>query len=271
MAKIKIYVNERCVDVDDKSTTFSVKETFKKQADIVILNGFIINKNTALKDKDRLTLIKRGEIPTQKELEALMIARHTPGVHQKLKKATVAIAGLGGLGSNVAISLARLGIGHLKLYDYDVVEPSNLNRQQYYVKHIGMPKTKALQSLIKEINPFVNVTEKEVLINEDNIETLFYDADIIVEAFDSPKNKASLINTVLLKMPHKIVVAASGMAGYFSNNTITTKKVTNNFYLIGDGISEAKPGCGLMAPRVAIAANHQANTVLRILMDIKDV
>jgi sulfur carrier protein ThiS adenylyltransferase len=268
---MKIFVNERTTIVKEGTTAFDVRNSFKKDADIVVLNGFIISDDIALKENDKLTLIKRGEVPTKEELESLMIARHTPGVHEKINKAFVGIVGLGGLGSNIAVSLARLGIGKLLLVDFDVVEPSNLNRQQYFVKHIGMLKTDAMKEIISEINPFVKVDTKNVFIDENNITDILANVDIVVEAFDNPKSKATLINTLLQKMPQKYIVGASGMAGYFSNNTIVTKKVRNNFYLIGDGVSEAKPGCGLMAPRVSIAAGHQANTVLRIIMEEKDV
>lgn len=271
MVRLQIFLNEKSIVVDKDITAFSVKRDFKPNADIVIHNGFIINEDILLKENDRVTLIKKGEIPSEKELEALMISRHTPGVHEKIKKARVGIAGLGGLGSNIVVSLARIGIGYLRLVDFDVVEPSNLNRQQYFIKHLGMKKTEAIKHLISQINPFVKIETKNVYIDKTNIEELFNDVDIIVEAFDHPKSKAELINTVLKKMPEKKVVAASGMAGYFSNNTIVTKKIRDNFYLVGDGVSEAKPGCGLMAPRVSIAANHQANTVLRIIMGEKDV
>ncbi len=266
MVSIKIFINEIPFDFEEDISAFKVRDHFKGDADIIVLNGFIISKDIVLNDMDRVTLIKRGEVPSKDELEALMIARHTPGVHVKIKEATVGIAGLGGLGSNIALSLARLGIGSLLLIDFDIVEPSNLNRQQYFVRHIGMSKTLAMKELISEVNPFVKVNTTNVFIDESNAIEIFKDVDIVVEAFDNPKSKATLINTVLEKMPDKPIVAASGMAGYFSNNIIKTKKIRDNFYLIGDRISEAKPGCGLMAPRVAIAANHQANTVLRIIM-----
>ncbi|SKC81840.1 sulfur carrier protein ThiS adenylyltransferase ThiF [Maledivibacter halophilus] len=268
---MEIFLNEKLIIVDNKATAFSIKESYRPNADIVIHNGFIISEDIPLKKQDRISLIKKGEIPSYEELEALMISRHTPGVHEKIKKARVGIAGLGGLGSNASISLARIGIGYLKLIDFDIVEPSNLNRQQYFIKHLGMKKTEAMKDLISKINPFVKIETKDTYIDENNVEEIFSDVDIIVEAFDNPRSKAKLINIVLQKMPEKKIVAASGLAGYFSSNTIATKKIRENFYLIGDDVSEAKPGCGLMSPRVAIAANHQANTVLRIIMGEKDV
>lgn len=264
---MKIYINEKENLLEAGLTAFQVRDRNKKDADVVVLNGFIITTDVVLKEDDRITLIKKGEVPKREDLEALLVARHTPGVHEKVKKAVVGIAGLGGLGSNVAISLARLGIGKMVLMDYDVVEPSNLNRQQYFIKHIGMPKTEALKALLKEINPFVEVITINEYITEENIDSCFKEAEIVVEAFDNPVSKALLVNTMLQKYPDKYIVAASGMAGYSSSNEIQTKRVTNKFFLVGDSVSEARIGNGLMAPRVAIAANHEANKVLQIILN----
>lgn len=262
---MKIFINEKQCDVEEKITLFQVRDNIKPDADVLVINGWISKVDKALKEEDKINLIKKGEVPSKEELEHLLVARHTPGVHEKVKQSKVGIAGLGGLGSNVAISLARLGIGELVLVDFDVVEPSNLNRQQYYIRHIGMKKTEAIKELLTEINPFVKVKVVNTYLDETNIEQIFEDVDIVVEAFDNPVSKATIVNTIISKT-EKTIVAASGMAGSFSSNTIQTKKMNNRFYLIGDGVAEAKEGQGLMAPRVAIAANHQANTVLRIIV-----
>jgi sulfur carrier protein ThiS adenylyltransferase len=263
---MNIFINERNYEAKEDTTVFQLKGTIKNNCDVIVYNGFIIKEDRQVKENDKIVFIKKGEVPKLEEMEAMLMARHTPFVHEKVKKCSVGIAGLGGLGSNIAISLARIGIGKLVLVDYDVVEPSNLNRQQYFIKHLGMKKTDALEEIIKECNPFVKIHKKDVFLYEGNMVNTFKDVDIIVEAFDNPISKALLVNTVLNKMKDKKIVAASGMAGYYSSNTIRTKKINDNFYLIGDGENEAKPGCGLMAPRVAIAANHQANIVLRIIM-----
>ncbi len=268
---MEIFLNEKSVIVKKGYSAFKVRDSVKADADVVILNGFMIKEDTLLKEKDKLILIKRGEIPNKDELENLLVSRHTPGLHEKVKNAVVGIAGLGGLGSNAAVSLARLGIGKLILVDYDVVEPSNLNRQQYFIKHIGMLKTQALREIIYEINPYVEVKTIDIYLDKQNIMEYFKEAQIIIEAFDNPKCKAELTNTILTQCKDKFLVAASGMAGYFSNNTIKTRKITNRFYLVGDNISEAKPGCGLMAPRVSIAANHQANMALRLILGEEDI
>ncbi|MCK5914470.1 MAG: sulfur carrier protein ThiS adenylyltransferase ThiF, partial [Desulfuromusa sp.] len=149
----------------------------------------------------------------------------------------------------------------------DIVEPSNLNRQQYFIDQIGMPKVLALQDNLKRINPATKVNISTQKVTPKNISELFGEADILVEAFDTAEQKAMLTNYFLCNFPDKILVAASGIAGYETSNSIRTTKISEHFYLCGDGITAAEPGCGLMAPRVGIAAHHQANTVLRLLLN----
>ncbi|KHD37226.1 thiamine biosynthesis protein ThiF [Clostridium acetobutylicum] len=264
---MKVYVNERSLDVKNGTTLMQLKQQIKKDSDVVVYNGFIMKKDLSLKEEDNVVFIKKGEIPKKEDMEAQLVSRHTPKVHEKVKNTSVGIAGLGGLGSNAAVSLARIGVGRLVLVDFDVVEPSNLNRQHYFIRHIGMKKTEALKEIISQCNPFVKVDVVDTFINGNNAQEIFKDVDIIVEAFDNPVCKAELINSVLTKMNGKKVIGASGMAGYFSSNSIVTKKINKNFYIVGDGENEAAPGCGLMAPRVNIAANHEANQVLRIIME----
>lgn len=267
---MNIMLNEKEYTTNEKSV-FALRDKVKSDADIVILNGFPIKEDMPIKEGDKVTFIKRGEIPSKDELEGLMISRHTPKVHEALKKGKVAIAGLGGLGSNVAISLARIGVGELRLIDFDVVEPSNLNRQQYFVKHIGMYKVDALKEILLDINPFIKISTFREEVVKENIDKLFKDVDIVVEAFDNPINKAMLVNEILINYKDKKIVSASGMAGIYSNNIIKTKKINSRLYICGDFINEAKIGEGLMAPRVSIVANHEANTVVRLLLNEKEV
>lgn len=208
-------------------------------------------------------------MPHPDELESSIAARNTPGLQEKLKKGKVAVAGLGGLGSNIAVMLARIGVGKLLLVDFDVVEPSNLNRQHYDVSHLGMLKTEALKRQIKKINPYIETETHPVRVSEENANEIFEDYPFVCEAFDDPQSKAILINSLLTKGGKKIV-AASGMAGLDSANTIQTKRVFKNLYVCGDFKSEAKAGVGIMAPRVLICAGHQANMVLRLLLNIEE-
>ncbi len=252
-------------------TAFEARALLDGATDIVILNGFQLDRDHPLADNDTLTIIPRGVMPDREQLESMMMARHTPAVHKKLKQGRVAIAGLGGLGSNIAVMLARIGVGHLLLVDFDSVEPSNLNRQSYYIRHLGMPKTLALQSQLAEINPFVSVETRTVRVEADNVAELFAGWDILCEAFDKPAAKAMLVSAALEKLPGVKIVAASGLAGFASANAIRTARPLERLYLCGDLETAAAVGTGLMAPRVQVCAGHQANTVLRLLAGIEEL
>ncbi len=217
-------------------------------------------------DKKYTKANKENAIPTREEMYNSLEKRHTKKVQEKLHRAKVAVCGLGGLGSNIAIALARTGVGTLHLIDFDVVDLSNLNRQQYGVCHLNQPKPSALENIIKSFAPYCNIKTHFVKIDENNAFDLLRNEDIICEAFDVPEQKAMLTNAVLTKMPQKILVGASGMAGYNSSNSIVTKRVMKNYYLCGDGVSDIENTCGLMAPRVMLCAAHQANMVIRLIL-----
>jgi sulfur carrier protein ThiS adenylyltransferase len=209
-----------------------------------------------------------------------LTARNAPGIDERLKRGRVAVAGLGGLGSNIAVMLARIGVGKLLLVDFDRVEPGNLNRQHYDHGHLGMYKTDALKGQIEKINPFVETETRRETVGEGNVRKLFQGYPIVCEAFDNPRSKALLVNALLEEGGYKIV-AGSGMAGYGSANAISTKNAFRNLYVCGDGEGEAKEGgddsgegvaaegLGFMAPRVMVCAGHQANMALRLLLGIE--
>jgi len=263
---IRVKINEKEVIVSSEKTLWQLKAEHKPHADLVIYNGFPVTSDRPLEEGDEIVLIKKGDVPSSDEFECLMMSRHTPGVHHKIKSSVVGIAGVGGLGSAVAIALARIGIGTLTLVDFDIVEPSNLNRQQYFVHQVGMLKVEALRDNLSKINPYVNVKIHAEKIDSNNVERLFGEAQVIVEAFDRADQKAMLINAISETMPETYIVAASGVAGYEGNNEIQTIRFSSKIFIVGDQKTAAKPGVGLMAPRVGIAAHHQANLVLRILL-----
>ena len=204
-------------------------------------------------------------IPTKEEWNNALEERHGKELQQAFSSATVAICGLGGLGSNIAILLARAGIGKLILCDFDRVDITNLHRQQYKASQIGMYKTDALAENLREINPYIEFETHTERIAEENAVTLLQGVDIICEAFDNAEAKAMLTDIVLSELPDKYLVAASGMAGMGTTNSIKTRRITSRFYLCGDETSEVSENIGLVAPRVALCAAHQAHTVLRIL------
>lgn len=206
-------------------------------------------------------------IPTKEEWFCALKNRHGEELQNRFCNAEVAVCGLGGLGSNIAIMLARAGVGKLILIDFDCVDLSNLHRQQYKANQIGKPKTEALSENIKEIAPYTELETHALRLNEDNAKEVLKTANVICEAFDDAEAKAMLTNFVLEKMPDKYLVAASGMAGFGSANAIKTRKITNKFYLCGDEVSDVNNGEGLFASRVTVCAAHQAHMVLRILAE----
>ncbi len=206
-------------------------------------------------------------IPTKEEWYSALSERHGEKIQKNFESATVAVCGLGGLGSNIAFALARAGIGKLILIDFDSVDITNLHRQQYKASQIGMNKTDALRDNLFEIAPYATIETYSVRITEINAEELLKKADIICEAFDDAECKAMLVNLVLERMPEKYLVAASGMSGFGSANTIQTRRISKRFYLCGDGTSDVQSEGSLVASRVMLCAAHQAHTVLRILTE----
>lgn len=206
-------------------------------------------------------------IPTKEEWYSALSERHGEKAQKSFESATVAICGLGGLGSNIAFVLARAGVGRLILIDFDKVDITNLHRQQYKANQIGMRKTEALKENLLEFAPYVTVETHTVRIDEENAETILKKADIICEAFDDAECKAMLVNLVTERMPEKYLVAASGMAGMGSANTIQTRRISKRFYICGDGTSDVQSEGSLISSRVMLCAAHQAHTVLRILTE----
>ena len=204
-------------------------------------------------------------IPSKEEWMDALNERHGTQLQARFSSATVAICGLGGLGSNIAIALARAGIGKLILIDFDCVDITNLHRQQYKANQIGRYKTEALAENLLGIAPYTEIKTVRAKITEENFADLLRDADVVCEAFDNAETKAMLVNGVLEQLPNCYLVAASGMSGMDTPNTIRTRKVTKRFYLCGDEASDVVDTIGLVAPRVMLCAAHQAHTVLRIL------
>jgi len=266
---IGIRLNEVPMRIEEGATLRRLRDRLHPEADLLIVNGFPVAEDRRLEPDDSVVMIQRGVIPTADQLETLMMARHTPGVHARVSRGRVGIAGAGGLGSGVAVALARVGVGQLVIADFDVVEPSNLNRQQYFIDQIGMPKVEALRDNLRRINPYVEIEVFDGRIDAQNILEVFDGVDVMVEAFDAPDQKAMLAAAHLRQSPRCPLVAASGLAGHLASNAIRTHRIRDNFYIVGDLESAAEPGRGLMAPRVGIAANHQANAVLRLLLGEK--
>lgn len=181
-----------------------------------------------------------------------------------LGRASVGVAGAGGLGSNCAMHLVRSGVRKLTVADFDRVVESNLNRQFFFADQIGRRKVDALAENLRRIAPGLELELHAVTVDAGNAAALFGGCDIVVEAFDSGAAKQMLIRTML--NAGKPVVAASGLAGWGRSNALRLHRLGGGrLHLAGDtesGIETAPP----FSPRVGIAAAMQANTVIALLL-----
>lgn len=207
-----------------------------------------------------------GNCIDKEALDRAFDARFPAEIKEKLLGAHVAIAGLGGLGSNVAMMLARSGVGHMRLIDYDVVDVTNLNRQAYMIPQLGKSKPEALKELLFQVNPYLEYDVKTVKVTPENIAELFEGFPIVCEAFDKADQKAMLVGEVLSRFPKTVVVSGNGMAGYGEANEIITAQKMRRLYVCGDGKTDIADGIGLMSPRVTICAAHQANKIIRLIL-----
>jgi sulfur carrier protein ThiS adenylyltransferase len=200
-----------------------------------------------------------------RNLEALLFSRQPAAVTERLRGACIGVAGCGGLGSVVAENLARAGIGKLVIADCDVVEPSNLNRQRYFVSQIGMAKVEALRDNLQQANPFVEIVPVREKVTAANCALFFSACAVVAECFDNPVSKAALVTGLRKNIPGCVVVAASGLAGTGDGNAIKTRKVSDRFFVVGDMLADADAGIGLFAARVGIAASMQAHLIIRLI------
>lgn len=191
-------------------------------------------------------------------------------ITNKLQTARIGIAGLGGLGSHIAVFLARAGITHFHLVDFDRVDSSNLERQHYFLQHIGKLKTEALAEQLLQINPALNLQLDNLRLDEKNAGAVFAGDEIICEAVDAPETKAMLVNTLLAAYADKTLIACSGLAGAGRSNAIKTRRISKNFYLCGDGESGIETCGRLSAPRAALCAAHAANLALALILGLEE-
>jgi len=209
-------------------------------------------------------------MPTQRELHDALAAKHGEALQAKLEAARVAVCGVGGLGSNIAIALARAGVGRLHLIDFDRVEITNLNRQQYRVSQLGMFKTEAMRENLAEIAPYCDVSIDTMRLTAENIPEKLSGFPIICEAFDKAEAKATLLDAVAEHFPDAWIVSGTGMAGLESANHIRTRRLGRRLVLCGDGVSGVENGAALVGARVLVCAAHQATAIIRIIAGTPD-
>jgi sulfur carrier protein ThiS adenylyltransferase len=183
---------------------------------------------------------------------------------EKIKKTRVGLAGAGGLGSNCALNLARVGFRKLTIVDFDKVTEANLDRQFYFMDQVGLSKVVALKDNLTRINPDLELKIIQEKINKDNVGALFGDCDIVVECLDQAESKSMLVSE-LLRMD-KFVVAASGLGGVGASDNLKVHRVKKNLVIIGDLNSDIA-SMPALSPRVNIVAAKQADTVLDYVIE----
>ena len=191
-------------------------------------------------------------------------------VTARLASARVGIIGLGGLGSNAAMMLVRAGVRHFVLADFDLVERGNLNRQLYFPDQIARHKTDALSQTLLRIEPTIEATLVRERITADNLASIFSGVDVLLEAVDSAEGKQMIVSTASDLLPDTPLVWVAGLAGCASANAITTRRVGETVWVVGDLEADIRDGLPLLAPRVMVAAAQQAHMATRILLGMPD-
>lgn len=194
--------------------------------------------------------------------EEEMFARNPPGMTEALSGATAGIAGLGGLGSNIAAMLARSGIGRIVAADFDRVEPSNLNRQNYGTDDLGLLKTEATEKALKRIRPGICFEGHAVRLGPDNIPGIMRGCDVVIEALDGPEDKAMLVSAVLEKMPGTPVICGNGMSGFGDADRIMKRHLGNLVTVCGDMKDGGFSPPRVMAPKVILCAAMMADAAV---------
>lgn len=201
---------------------------------------------------------------TRESYYAALSERLGHDTSKKLSEACIGIAGLGGLGSNAALQLARSGVGRLVITDFDSVDLANVHRQCYPLESVGKAKTDALEKEIMRVNPWCVVEKHNIRITPENI-SVFDHCTIIIEAFDKAEEKIMLAENLRDKM----LIMGNGMAGTGPADDIVTKRVGKNLIVCGDGTSDVDKDGSFLSSRVAVCAAKQANAALRIILGLE--
>lgn len=267
---MKVYLNNQALTLAaDSRLDDLLREAGESRQALILLNGTSEMANVPLKEGDKIFALKKDAIPEPTLYASLWAVRYGEENFKKLQNTRVAICGCGGLGSHIALSLARLGIGELLLIDKDEVDLTNLGRQSYFPEDLGKAKAHALKAQIERLTPLVKVKSEVATLDEGNIDAYLGDYPYVIEAFDQASAKAMLTEAILTHYPHTTLIGASGMSGMGHPNQLTTKKVFSRYYLCGDGTSDLEAP-GLLAPRVMLCAAQQATILMHLILSKGD-
>jgi len=204
-------------------------------------------------------------------------------VQRKLADSTVLVVGCGALGTVLASTLSRAGVGHLKIVDRDFIEMTNLQRQILFDEsdvENAIPKAEAARQKINKVNSQVKVTPIVDDLNHSNIESLIEDCDLLIDGVDNFETRF-LVNDVAVKhrLPY-IYGGAVGTVGMMYPILPHTRGGETAWEQGGDatpclrcifeqtpppGMNPTCDTAGVLGPTVSIVANYQATEVLKVL------
>lgn len=173
----------------------------------------------------------------------------------------IGIAGVGGIGSNVAVNLVRSGIRELTIVDFDRIETSNLNRQFYFADQVGKKKVDMLTVNLLRINPDLQIQSHDLRLTPDNIDRLFRDCDTIIEGLDRSEDKKMVLEHFGTS---KYIVSACGIGGR-EVAPIATRNL-GRCHIVGDFTTDCSRNQLYAHKVIAVAAqmtelllNHQSH------------
>ena len=262
---LHITVDGKKTELSEGTSISELKETQTSDFMYAMVNGRHEESDYVLSDGDTVRIVKKGD--SEEDISGhSLIQRYSAEKYEKISKARIGIAGLGGIGSHVAVSLVRAGIRDLVIADFDRVDITNLSRQNYSMNDLGLPKSDATERVLKSIAPWINVEAHNIRLTVDNVAEIFGKCDIVIEAFDSPEAKAMLVSAMYESHPEKWIVSCSGMAGFDSTSTMDIKQRFGHVVIVGDGVSD-KDEVGLVATRVMTCAGMMAHTAVRLILE----
>lgn len=258
-----IILNGKSVEMDCRTVADLLEG--ESEGTIALVNGRHMEPEDAVRDGDSVILIPDGRFISS-AADMMLADRYTPEILSRIRNACIGIAGLGGIGSHIAESLARVGVGHMVIADFDRVDMTNLSRQNYFIEDIGKSKAECTATLLKRINPDLDLKVFDARITPDNALEVFGGCDVVCEAFDTPQAKSMLVESILCNDSNMVMVSVSGLAGFSDTESMHCIKRMNRLYVCGDGVSDSTVGAGLTATRVMACAGMAAHTALRIVM-----
>jgi molybdopterin/thiamine biosynthesis adenylyltransferase len=189
----------------------------------------------------------------------------------KLAASRVAVVGAGGLGGQVILLLARVGIGHLVVVDHDLFDETNLNRQALsHGESMGRPKSEQAVAVVRSINPGVEVTSHQAEIDASNAHEILDGSDVVVDALDNVPTRFALERaTKALKIPliHGAVAGFEGRMMTIFPEDPGLRNLYGSEQVEVDNAKRPEAILGVPVLTPSFIANLQAMEVVKIILE----